>query len=521
MGKEASAAGGFSRQFHPQTYSFTLDKVQQDSGMTLANQWPGWYRGFKHYAITTGLFTKENNVQVNNLTNAMGSCADEILTTLRVDEETIEYKELIKQIEHFFKVRRNILAERQKFNKRIHGRKEDGRTVEETIETFINGLYALAETCKYDTLKDEFIRDRIIAGVKDERLSDILVQQDDLTLTKAVDIVRKWEARETDLKAIRGESSSSQVDFVDKRKNHGNNHRPTHLKNNQNQGQSTNQSKSEKCWFCAGTRHPRSICPARNAQCQKCSKIGHYAIACNSGENTSQRSVHEVKESQENVHEIFYIGEINSTNNSWEAEIHTNDNPTTWKLDTGAEACVLSDKVPWLGNQPQRRMKHQLRGAGGVNLPVIGVFDGILRYASKQIRKQIFVVKNQRNSLLSKSACVELGLIKLPKRDEINEINQNQNPTKSRSGNAEDSKKSSEPDFHVEFPELFSGLGRIKMDPYKTTLKPNAEPYYNGIKADPEKRRAIINFPTPGNITDLQRFNGMVSQLRKFIPGLA
>ena len=310
MGEEAPAAGGFSRQFHPQTYSFTLDKAQRDSGMTLANQWPGWYRGFKRYAITTGLFTKENNVQVNNLTNAMGSCADEILTTLRVDEETIEYKDLIKQIEDFFKVRRNVLAERQTFNKRIQGRKDDGRTVEETIETFINGLYTLAETCNYGTLKDEFIRDRIIAGVKDERLSDTLVQQDDLTLTKAVAIARKWEARETDLKAIRGESSSSQVDFVGRRRNHVNNHHPIRPQNNQNQGQSANQSKSEKCWFCAGTRHPRSICPARNAQCQKCSKIGHYAIACNSGKNASQRSVHEVEESQENVDEIFYVGEI-------------------------------------------------------------------------------------------------------------------------------------------------------------------------------------------------------------------
>ena len=119
------------------------------TGMMLVNQWPGWYRGFKHYAITTGLFTKENSMQVNNLTNAMGSCADEILTTLRVDEETIKYKELIKQIEDFFKVRRNILAERQKFNKRIQGRKDDGRTVEETIKTFINGLCTLAETCNY------------------------------------------------------------------------------------------------------------------------------------------------------------------------------------------------------------------------------------------------------------------------------------------------------------------------------------------------------------------------------------
>ena len=29
MGEEAPAAGGFSRQFHPQTYSFTLDKAGQ------------------------------------------------------------------------------------------------------------------------------------------------------------------------------------------------------------------------------------------------------------------------------------------------------------------------------------------------------------------------------------------------------------------------------------------------------------------------------------------------------------
>ena len=39
----------------------------------------------------------------------------------------------------------------------------------------------------------------------------------------------------------------------------------------------------------------------------------------------------------------------------------------------------------------------------------------------------------------------------------------------------------------------------------------------SGIKADPEKTHAIRNFPIPGNVTDLQRFNGMVNQLGKFI----
>ena len=90
--------------------------------------------------------------------------------------------------------------------------------------------------------------------------------------------------------------------------------------------------------------------------------------------------------------------------------------------------------------------------------------------ASQSENKYSLLKIKETHALLSKSACVELGLIKLPKPDEINEINQNQNSTKSRSGNAEDNKKSSEPDFYIEFPELFSGLGKIKMDPYKTTL---------------------------------------------------
>ena len=42
-----------------------------------------------------------------------------------------------------------------------------------------------------------------------------------------------------------------------------------------------------------------------------------------------------------------------------------------------------------------------------------------------------------------------------------------------------------------------------------------------GVHADPEKTKAIAQFPVPSNVTKLQRFMGMVNQLGKFIPGLA
>ena len=43
----------------------------------------------------------------------------------------------------------------------------------------------------------------------------------------------------------------------------------------------------------------------------------------------------------------------------------------------------------------------------------------------------------------------------------------------------------------------------------------------NGIEADPDKTKAIQNFPRPNTVIELQRFNGMVNQLAKFLPNLA
>ena len=46
-------------------------------------------------------------------------------------------------------------------------RQEDG----ETVDTFVTALHALAEYCDYGTLKDEMIRDRIVVGLQDSKLS--------------------------------------------------------------------------------------------------------------------------------------------------------------------------------------------------------------------------------------------------------------------------------------------------------------------------------------------------------------
>ncbi|KAL1446069.1 hypothetical protein WDU94_006611, partial [Cyamophila willieti] len=42
------------------------------------------------------------------------------------------------------------------------------------------------------------------------------------------------------------------------------------------------------CYFCGNSWHPRSSCPAKEAQCSTCSKTGHYSRVCQSKASTSR-----------------------------------------------------------------------------------------------------------------------------------------------------------------------------------------------------------------------------------------
>ena len=37
-----------------------------------------------------------------------------------------------------------------------------------------------------------------------------------------------------------------------------------------------------KCYFCGYNKHPRQRCPAEEATCNKCQKMGHFAKVCRS-----------------------------------------------------------------------------------------------------------------------------------------------------------------------------------------------------------------------------------------------
>jgi len=62
------------------------------------------------------------------------------------------------------------------------------------VETYITLLHSLSEHCNFYALKDEMIRDCIVVGIRDDRLTQRIQLVADLTLTKAVDMACQSEA---------------------------------------------------------------------------------------------------------------------------------------------------------------------------------------------------------------------------------------------------------------------------------------------------------------------------------------
>ncbi|XP_033639876.1 uncharacterized protein K02A2.6-like [Asterias rubens] len=212
-------------------------------------------------------------------------------------------------------------------------------------------------------------------------------------------------------------------------------------------------SKPRSCRWCGRTSHPRRDCPAKDAVCDTCSKPGHFKSACLSG-NASKRNTTKVHEVQDFFDDdLPFLGEVTSNSDYWSAFITVDGNRTCFKLDTGATVSVISDTEPWLANVQLQETTQLLRGPGGTPLPVKGMLTATLQYSERKITERLYVIQNQRCSLLSKRACVNLGLIK-----RVNEV-----------------KQISTPDFRAEFPGLFTGLGKLQT-PYHITLCPDTKP---------------------------------------------
>ena len=125
---------------------------------------------------------------MNALVYSMGDEADDILSTFHLSAADSKKYSVVKgRFDEYFVQRRNTIFERARFNQRT-------QESEEPVDAFITALHGLAEHCGYGALRDVMIRDRIVVGLRDARLSEKLQMDPELTLEKAVSAARQSEA---------------------------------------------------------------------------------------------------------------------------------------------------------------------------------------------------------------------------------------------------------------------------------------------------------------------------------------
>ena len=361
----------------------------------------------------------------------------------------------MEKLDEFFKVRRNTVFERAKFNRR-------NQMQGESIEQYITALFNLRETCEFGDLADQLLRDRIIVGIRDTALAERLMLDAKLDLDKVMQLVRQKDAVHQHSKQLQGTRDDPiVVDYVGRSKGRYHNRSQTQRKEVKGQGQPKKSQKttggaksSALCKRCGKDHSSDDKCPARGVTCFKCEKKGHFASVCLS------RSVAATTKETSDTDAIF-LGALqcNSKNqpNAWTTDLLLQGQNVTFKIDTGAEVTAINQytlkRLPQCTPKPATRT---LLGPSQQPLKVIGQFQASIAKAGddKSSTQTVYVVKDLKVNLLGLPAITSLQL--------LSHVNSVEHPTAEH--------------IQQRFPSLFHGLGNLGGE-YRIKLQNDVHPY--------------------------------------------
>ena len=351
-------------------------------------EWPKWIRRFERYRISTELSDKDEVLQINTMIYCMGDEADDIVKsfTFAAGDEK-KYAKVKEKFDQHFIIKRNVIFERAKFNMRK-------QAPSEPVDAFITDLYCLSEHCEFGALREELIRDRIVVGLQDVKLSEKLQMDSSLTLQTAINKVRQNESVNKQQEILRSGSTdppaSPEVDEVNEAKGK----RDGRLRGPKN--------KKQMCMRCGSTseNHLRLKCPARDATCVKCKKRGHFAKVClSTPKRVNEIAADDSEEQDETVSDDdgFFLGAIGNKDEKvkhWSEEIEVNDVTIKFKLDTGADVTVIGDSIysRFFSKTNLQRAHKKLFGPCKSKLHCLGILQAKLRLNGKSCDEDVYVV---------------------------------------------------------------------------------------------------------------------------------
>ena len=242
--------------------------------------------GTMHYIERLGFFFSANKITDAGQKRAVlltvcGPQTYKLIRNLVAPEQTgaVDYTVIVEKVKEHVNPKPSAIVQRFRFNSRV-------QRPGESIADFVAELRRLSPDCEFGATLSEMLRDRLVCGVREERVQRRLLQEVKLTFDDALRIARSMETASKNAEKI------SRV--------------PTTLRDEEqevHQTQSkTNTQGKPKCYRCLGA-HEAGKCRFMKAECHKCKKQGHLARACRSltSKPSPQKAAHQVMGDEEEL----------------------------------------------------------------------------------------------------------------------------------------------------------------------------------------------------------------------------
>ena len=445
------------------------------SGGNISANWKKFKQKYTNYEIATGISSKDSATRVATLLTVIGNDAIDVFNTLTWDEEGDDKKieKVLLKFEEHCEPKKNVSYERYKFFSRAQ---ESG----ESIDQYVTILRKLCETCEFGTLKNSLIKDRIVLGVNNTKTRERLLRVPDLTLQKALDVVRSAEATDMQMKEL----DDSSVHGIGGEKN-----KSTDKKTPSDNEEKRPPSKKFNCGNC-GTTHRARECPAYGKTCNYCQSRNHFQSVCR-----SRKKVHELGVEQQEGNfpdSTLFVGavttEVQIQNEECYVMLPVKGHITKLKIDTGSQVNIMpfKDLKKIVGSNPQiNACTHNLVSYSEDKLTVLGTATLPVKSKTDVEHELTFhIVETNQPGLLGLTASQDLGLIKVVMVAKTEE--KQTEPDKSE----EVTKLSEELKEEVlqKYTQVFTGLGRLEK-PYHIEVDPTVTPVVNPPRTVPAALR--------------------------------
>ncbi|XP_046142815.1 uncharacterized protein K02A2.6-like [Osmia bicornis bicornis] len=450
-----------------------------------------WERWVRRLEGVFKLFKVEDDNKVPYLLHYIGASAFDVISNKCAPDDpyTCTYRDLVEKLRQFYAPAPLEIAENFRFHQR---RQKEG----ESILQYVAALQQLSLNCNFGVYLKTALRNQFVFGVTSTRIQSRLLETEDLTFDKAVELATGMEMSAKDTDQLQGSTATVQVADNKKFQRRSSNYQPKHTKKtqqprsihtptNSKNPSNTNYSNSKNisCFRC-GKGHLATKCNLnRNIRCAACGVQGHLQSGCFKNKGQTH-----------NVEEILYNATDNDVlqleqarhRDKFLAKLQVNNKILEFEVDSGA-AVTIANKTHMLKLFPSSTIQPttlKLTTYCKNTLKTEGYITVHVQYGNMVHQLNIYLTNVSRIPLLGRE-----WLRQLLNDTELRKISLNHCTINA----IETDKKVQLNTILQKCKEILEpGLGRITNKQARLTLKDNAKPIYVKHRTIPFKLLPLV-----------------------------